>query len=81
MKPAPERTFSHWYAGERELSRPAVRSTYADSIIAAADQPIISIKIFKVVLPSHGAYSERLGVLSGTLGPVASRVCAGRQPL
>ena len=48
MKPAPERTFSHWYIGEVELNRPVVSSTYADNIITAAAHPMISIRILKV---------------------------------
>ena len=49
MKPAPERTFSHWYIEEVELNRPVVSSTYADNIITAAAHPTISIRIFKVL--------------------------------
>ena len=51
MKPAPERTLSHWYAGESERNRPVVSSTYADSIITAAAHPMLSMTIFKCALP------------------------------
>jgi hypothetical protein len=54
MTPAPESTLNDWYHGECELSRPVVRSTYADSIVAAAAHPTISIKIFKAVNQSRG---------------------------
>ena len=49
MKPAPERTFSHWYIGEVEFNRPAVSRTYADNIITAAAHPVISIRILEVL--------------------------------
>jgi hypothetical protein len=54
MKPAPERTFSHWYVAEVELSRPEVSSMYADNIIVAAVHPIISMMIFKAALQLTG---------------------------
>jgi hypothetical protein len=54
MKPAPESTLSHWYVPELELSRPDVRSMYADNIIAAADHPMISTSIFTVDIPLSG---------------------------